>query len=244
MNMLITTFIDDKDIDVLLAIVKQCGIHKINIPWDLVGQEIGPKVTGNAVVQHLSKLRRKVEQVKRSGVKPPPQKSGYSSVVTPKTPTSGKTATKGKKAQNDDEEEVVDVDKASDPDESYGETVARRKRNPRRAKAAGKTYRDVASDDEAVPATPQDQVMADPVVSSAVKKRKVENSSSPVPDDTPTKPRGSRKSLKYEDMSEDEGVGEQYVAVGSKFLAFNNPPAGRVKKGKGQHRVKAEDVNG
>ena len=56
------TEVDDKDIDVLLAIVKHCGAQKINIPWDAVGQEIGPRVTGNAVIQHLQKLRRKVDQ--------------------------------------------------------------------------------------------------------------------------------------------------------------------------------------
>ena len=250
---LTTTCIDDKDIDVLLAIVKQCNIHKINIPWDLVGQEVGPKVTGNAVIQHLAKLRKKVEQVKRSGVKPTPQKSGYSvAIAQPRRPAKGKAAAKGGNANNDDDEELVDVDKASDPDESYGETVKKRKGNPRRAKGTRKTYRDVASDDEAAPTTPKDQVMADPVSSSpvkagagsaAVKKRKAGDSSS-VEIDTPSKPRGGRKSLKQEFMSEDEEPGEQYVAVGSRFLAFDLPPAGHVKKEKGKQQVKGEEKHG
>ena len=136
-------------------------------------------------------------------------------------PKSTAKAVKGSEDADD-----FDVDRASDPDESYGETVAKRK-NPKRAKAAKKAYIDLGSEDDAGPVTPQQQVKVEGN-SSRGKKRKAEDSSSEP--DVHGKTHDSSGQAQYESVDEDDEAGEQYVAVGSRFLDFNQPTAGRDKK--------------
>ena len=45
----------------LLAIDKVCKEEGIKIPYEKCGPEIAPSVTGNAIVQHIAKLRKKME---------------------------------------------------------------------------------------------------------------------------------------------------------------------------------------
>ena len=226
---------DDKDIDCLLAIVKQCGTHGLKIPWDAVGRDIGDRVSGNAVQQHIAKLKKKVEETRRNGTKTVSQKSGFvgggskTQTGSNKKPVAKVPSKKTRSTEEDGDE--FDVDRASDPDESYGETRAKRSA-PRRAKAVPKKYKEAASDEDSSPAgmsIPQETIrvkaelsgsspLADEYGSSPLKKRKMDSSSGEI--DTPTKPRQRRSALKNE-LDDNDNDGEQYVAVGSRFLDFD-----------------------
>ncbi|MCJ1323348.1 hypothetical protein MMC10_000008 [Thelotrema lepadinum] len=50
-----------RDLLLLLAIDKVCKEEGVKIPYDKCGPEVAPSVTGNAIVQHLAKLRKKME---------------------------------------------------------------------------------------------------------------------------------------------------------------------------------------
>ena len=201
-----------------------------------MAKEIGENVSGNALIQHLSKLRKKVEENIRKGVKTTPQKSGYiAGGGGSKQKPAVKTAKARTKGNGDDRDDGFDVDKASDPDESYGETLAKRKQ-PKRARSAQKSYKDEPDDedgDEADPVTPQGGIKAenegtsvkDESASLPSKRRKLE--SSPTLPETPTKPRQRRGNVKHEAESDIDNDGEQYVAVGSRFLEFDRSDLGK-----------------
>ena len=53
----------------LLALQHVLSIKGIKIPWDEVGAKLGPTITEGAIVQHLAKLRNKLEN---EGVKVTP----------------------------------------------------------------------------------------------------------------------------------------------------------------------------
>jgi hypothetical protein len=48
---------------ILVAIHAHCSKRGIKVPWDDIGAEIAPTVTGNAVIQHIAKLRKKREEL-------------------------------------------------------------------------------------------------------------------------------------------------------------------------------------
>ena len=73
----------------------------LTVPWDAIGSVVGPEVTGSAVVQHLAKIRSRMEG--RGLEVPPPLKRGGGSgnsrtpaAGTATTPTTAATANKSK----------------------------------------------------------------------------------------------------------------------------------------------------
>lgn len=129
--------VDDMDVQLLLILQKVCNQKNIKLPWDDVGTQLGATITGGAIIQHLAKLRaRRVA----SGLKvPAPLKrgGGFSSAPATSSPVvgpSGKKRARSTKAassiaptmSNEDDEEDFDVDKASDPEDSFGETRFKR----------------------------------------------------------------------------------------------------------------------
>ncbi|MCJ1432091.1 hypothetical protein MMC27_001447 [Xylographa pallens] len=122
---------EDMDIQMLLIVQKICNQKNIKLPWDEVGAQLGGTITGGAIIQHLAKLRaRRVEQ----GLPvPEPLKRGSGGSVALSTGAmrgSG-AARKGRQGKrpaassfntsNEDDDEEYDVDKASDPEASFGE---------------------------------------------------------------------------------------------------------------------------
>ena len=185
---------------------------------------IGPSVTGNAVIQHMAKLRKKVEERERNGrALVTPQKSGFSS--GPKK-SRAKTANFTKSSDDVDIKDF-DLDKA-DPDEDFGESIAKRK--AKRVKAR-KTYKNEATDEETTDKVKkskrtQSVSQADANTenekdATPLKKAKMEKTSDDM--QTPTKRGKGVGGIKMEAKSdeEEEDPGEQYVARYSKFLTHD-----------------------
>ena len=132
----------------LLAVQHACSQDGIKIPWAKVGQLLGSSITEGALVQHLAKLRNKLDEdgvqvvpsLKRGG-KAANSKGGNNKTVTNNGAVAKRTykpraPAKGNKA------EAVD-DSYGDYD-SDGERIGKKKRNarPKKTKAAstGKPY--------------------------------------------------------------------------------------------------------
>ena len=70
----LTAITDDLDKQVLLTVQYCCNEAGVRIPWDDVAAVMGPKFTGGAIVQHLSKVRQKMIGLELPV--PPPLKRG------------------------------------------------------------------------------------------------------------------------------------------------------------------------
>ena len=152
-RMWLTTLTDDLDKQVLLTVQYACNEAGVRIPWDdvalkmceIVGED---KFTGGAIIQHLSKLRSKMES--HALKVPPPLRRGLmvnapSKIYAPgkkrkggprtaKTPKSSTARPKRSRAQNlkSDDEDDDDPEGASviydDDDDSDGEYENGRKK--------------------------------------------------------------------------------------------------------------------
>ena len=117
------------DIQLLLIVQQVCNQKHIQIPWAEVGSTLGPTISGGAVIQHLAKIRKRRHNAGLPN--PEPLRRSGSTLTAPKfdhsKPRLGK-AKKGKtgkpllSSSTGEDEDDVEVDKASDPDESFGET--------------------------------------------------------------------------------------------------------------------------
>ena len=146
------------DNQLLLTIQYVCNVENVKIPWDKVGAAMGQKISGGAVVQHLAKLRTRMDN---AGVDVPPSlrrgggtaastcSSGGRSQNTP-SKTSRSTSKKGKAniaVDNEEEDENdYDVDEASDPEGEFEQT--RSKCRKRDSTARGRTKVKQESDEE------------------------------------------------------------------------------------------------
>ncbi|KAL2834207.1 hypothetical protein BDW59DRAFT_156149 [Aspergillus cavernicola] len=68
---------DDLDQLLMLSIQSVCNSQNVKIPWREVARVMGHRLTEGAILQHLSKLRARRAQDKKSV--PPPLKRGYKS---------------------------------------------------------------------------------------------------------------------------------------------------------------------
>ena len=142
-------YLDDMDIQLLLILQKVCNQKNIKLPWDEVGEHLGGTITGGAIVQHLAKLRvRRVAQdlpvpdpLKRGGGMPGPALTRVGEAIT----SASRKSRHGKRpvflspaTSNQDEEEMPDVDEASDPEASFGEPRA--KKSKREAENSEEEY--------------------------------------------------------------------------------------------------------
>lgn len=136
------------DKKLLLTIQQECNKQNIVLPWTEIGETIGDKITGGAVVQHLAKLR--IRMVNQGLPVPPPLKRGggikistgpslsgratkASGLATARETTikkSGKPVPKKRvlanTASDESDDEGVDID--SDSDAEYGVPLAKRTR--------------------------------------------------------------------------------------------------------------------
>ena len=188
---------DDKDLQILMSIIKHCQASSIKLPWDSIGKDIGPTVTGNAVVQHLAKLKKKVEE--NQGVAAAAGVTAGRASRASVTRTSKTSAAKA--IEKDAIDSDYDVDNASDSEESFGESSKKKK------------------------APKKESTIKVETPSKGVKRAKPQESSEP--EETPIKRRtrssdaAKARSEVVED-SDDERSGKQYVAAGSQFLAFDH----------------------
>jgi hypothetical protein len=144
---------DDLDKQVLLIVQYACNEAGVRIPWDDVARMMcevtDQPVTGGAIIQHLSKLRSRMESYEL-GV-PPPLKRGLpantpskiyapgnkrkvkpSKVKTPKSSTVKPKKLKARKLKSEDEEDsdgspVFYEGEEEDSDGDYGSTKKKRR---------------------------------------------------------------------------------------------------------------------
>ena len=139
----------DMDIQLLLAVQKVSNMRNIKLPWDEIGQSVGPSITAGAVIQHLAKLRLRREQEGLPVPAPLKRGGGLSGPPTigNKRGRPGKSTTSVPHMSNDDEEEEFDVDRASDPEESFGETRSKRAKGGVKSKLSEKNDGDSGEQD-------------------------------------------------------------------------------------------------
>jgi hypothetical protein len=150
--MWLTTLTDDLDKQVLLTVQYACNEAGVRIPWDdvalkmceIVGED---KFTGGAIIQHLSKLRSKMES---HALKVPPplrrglminapskiyapsnkRKGGSSTAKNPKSSTARLERSKARnlKSEDEDEDDSEGTPIVYDDDDSDGEYESGRKK--------------------------------------------------------------------------------------------------------------------
>ena len=108
--------IDNLNKKLLLAIQYACNTSGVQVPWDRVGEIVGPEISSGAVIQHLAKVR--VKMVAEGLSVPPPLRRGGSgrTTIAPVTPKKhGVTKTpktkpikKKAKPQSEESEELED----------------------------------------------------------------------------------------------------------------------------------------
>jgi len=167
--MWLTTLTDDLDKQVLLTVQYACNEAGVRIPWDDVALKMceiagEDKFTGGAIIQHLSKLRSKMES---HALKVPPplrrglivnapskiyapgkkRKGGPRTARTPKSSTARPKRPRAKNLKSDDDEDDDDSESAiviyDDDDDSDGEYESGRKKR-RFSGGKGKTKKKTA----------------------------------------------------------------------------------------------------
>ena len=140
----------------LLAVQHVCNQDAVKIPWTKVAALLGPTVTEGALIQHLAKLRTKLE---RDGVPvtPPLKRGGKNASINPKTvadkgAVAKRTSSKLRKKDEDEKEGDYDSDdgalinkkkknahrkKKGTESDSDGESLAKTKRKTQPKKEAG-----------------------------------------------------------------------------------------------------------
>jgi hypothetical protein len=177
--MWLTTLTDDLDKQVLLTVQYACNEAGVRIPWDdvalkmceIVGED---KFTGGAIIQHLSKLRSKMES---HALKVPPplrrgvsvnapskiyapgnkRKGGPSTAKTPKSSTARLERSKARNLKSEDEDDddsegtpiVYDDDDDDDSDGEYESGRKKRRFSGQKGKPKKKTVVAVAERKEA-----------------------------------------------------------------------------------------------
>ena len=145
------------DLKMLLGFQYVCNKANLTVPWDELGQIMGPNITGSAVIQHLAKTRARM-LAKGLDVPPPLRRGGGSSRTAMTTSTTTATSVKTdnvkstakssksapskmkksvKKAleysdESDEDDEAWDND---DSDAEYGQSVAKRAKTNARGSA-------------------------------------------------------------------------------------------------------------
>ncbi|MCJ1387206.1 hypothetical protein MMC18_000046 [Xylographa bjoerkii] len=246
--------LEDMDIQMLLTLQKICNQKAIKLPWDEVGAQLGGTITGGAIIQHLAKIRaRRVEQ----GLPvPEPLKrgSGGSISLSSGAVNDASGARKGRRGKrttslsintsNEDDEEEFDVDKASDPEASFGEV---------RKKRVKREIEDENDDDEygMLKKPKGGQSNKNSKAAKRIKtdfaettKQNLREESSPEASSvTDTERAGRRTSVNYarlhngeSEYDTDDEINEPHVAAGSSFLRLEGvPPIGHKKESVNMH---------
>ena len=242
---------DDMDKKLLLSIQSECNNQGICIPWQEIGQTMGDKISGGAVIQHLAKLRgRMVDQglsvpppLKRGGSsristgpslnkKTPPKKPNASQNATPKS-TKGLSKAMASTNMASDESEEGDWDSASEAEFS----TPRTKRSKEKSKRRIRVKEESSGGEVETPTKVGDKRKR--MVSLGGSPQKKVNLKGTNLEGTPTKSTRTKRNVDYRKMDgdssddgdsdltnvtmdEEEGDKESYVAKGAPFLALED----------------------
>jgi hypothetical protein len=159
---LLTATIENLDKFLMLTIQSVCNNHGVKIPWDEVAKVMGHPITEGAVVQHLAKLRQRLEEAGHPV--PPPLRRGGATPIKVSTGVGaaalmgGTTAsvTKGLKRKSRPTkgaggEDDGDAEKSSGMDEEYGGSPKKRGKTGSSKKVVNINIDD-SSDEYRVPA--------------------------------------------------------------------------------------------
>ena len=115
----------------LLAVQHVCNQEAVKVPWAKVAALLGPTVTEGALVQHLAKLRNKLE---RDGVPvtPPLKRGGKSASANTKSATDKGAVAKRNPSKLSKKEE--DEDEKEGGNDSDGAAIAKKQENAQRKK--------------------------------------------------------------------------------------------------------------
>lgn len=247
------------DKKLLLTIQSVCNTDGVKIPWDKVGEIMGDQITDGAVIQHLAKLRQRM--VAQGLSVPPPLRRGGASLISTGYSGSSHSASKPTAARRtkaitnrassdatqgvkEEDDEDIDIDKASDPDGEFIETPSKRvKREPKgRTSRVKKNNSD--DDDEHVPKAEKansKRKRTEPEA-KADANSEIDNAESTAASETlhglsilPAVGRERRSSVDYADPDDNDDFNDeyhsddQYVAAGASFLELQEPEDNGVK---------------
>ena len=113
-----------------------CSDKGVKLPWDDIGATMEERVSGGAIIQHISKLRQRLEAMGKNVPPPPRRGGGYGNsnsrgrntnlgtqdAVTPAAPrrTRASANIRSKVKMSETEEEEIGVDGASGSEEEFG----------------------------------------------------------------------------------------------------------------------------
>ena len=147
------------DQQTLLGVQYHCNLAGIKIPWPAVAASLGPTITEGAIVQHLAKLRNKLEDA-GVDVVPPLKRGGKPAIKDSKEKISkgisgksalAKTVDKRKQKLATEEDDENDESEAEEePKFSKRDLVAKRNRKGKNA-GSEETDEDVESQVEEKP---------------------------------------------------------------------------------------------
>ncbi|KAK2807007.1 hypothetical protein FQN50_005581 [Emmonsiellopsis sp. PD_5] len=114
---------DQLDNKLLLSIQFACSVVGIRIPWQEVAEQMGNGISEGAIVQHLAKLRKRMEDM---GLEvPPPLKRGNGNSVGPTVGTrSSKRVTSHSRKVNDEWDDSSDTDEEQEQEKVAGSSPA------------------------------------------------------------------------------------------------------------------------
>jgi hypothetical protein len=237
--------IDSLDKYLMLAIQSVCNNRGIKIPWDLVADTMGPPITEGAVVQHLAKLRQRMED---SGQPvPPPLRRGGAVPITKVTRGVGAgsmmTGTPGSAGKGTKRKVQATNDNLEEDDEEYGNAVGMKNEyGGGSSKKRGKA----TSSKKAIKAEDSDDYEDAPVNKGRVKVKKQKHSSDDDDDDfkdsaawsaKPTITRERKSSINYaEPKGEGSGSGTEAGDIGDSEDEKKYPVSGAaiLSRGNGQ----------
>lgn len=234
----------------LLAIQSACNSAGVRVPWDKVGEIMGEQISDGAVIQHLAKLRQRMIQQGQL-VPPPLRRGGGNPISTAKNAGSAKVAAKKPSgglsgltlATNEDDEEI-DVDKAADMDEEYGQPgtkhLKREKKTATAEKGSSKAKGQVVSKVEESDGSEGSIADQKAMKAAIAKKRKRvmkktghgKGKSLPKGKGLSPSKRVRRSSVDYAELSadyegkreDDSGEDDEYVGAAAPYMKFAETP--------------------
>ncbi|KAL8895715.1 MAG: hypothetical protein Q9207_008048 [Kuettlingeria erythrocarpa] len=129
---------DDMDKKLLLAVQWACNRKSVKIPWEMVGKEMGEKITESAVIQHLAKLRQRMVN---DGLPVPPAltRGGRTDKSAVQKPAGNRVSKRVSKKKGPARREEEEEDSDSDGEYDSEEEIVAKKTTKKGKKPATKT---------------------------------------------------------------------------------------------------------
>ena len=211
-----------------------CSDKGMKLPWDDIGATMEERVSGGAIIQHISKLRQRLEAMGKN-VPPPPRRGGgygnsnsksrITSVGTPAAPRRTRAAAnmRSNMKASETEDEEVDIEGVSGSEEEFGSSKSKvekiddtgiKQEGQSSAGIAGKKRKRAGDSDSPVKQN-KERSASKP---HELKSRKINHgatlcSSSGEDDDLENESPGSN-----DDGYQQDAVGRQYLAAGADFF--------------------------